>query len=316
MESAAGRSAHQEAVEAWRSWRKARRQRDRDKAAFELWQLCEYVVWGAASELAEKFGGGRHVTVPEWRLRNGLSEEDIRYAAFPAVMEAAKGFDPDKGVRFQTYAYKFILGHLRGLVTTEDALSVAGEWQDIDIEEEQPGGAQRRDLWYLLELDSCLDGPGKGGELARYLERLSPVELRQVQQWLEENRARAIKHYGESRFGFLHFYAGFAAMVDEMPLEAQKQNLFDDMSRVGPIQGVAIRADGEKWDHMLPVQADILLRSGLKPSAVARQLGQPWSTFKDMRGRMKDLGFTSSRFTADQVDAAVRGKKRGRPPKN
>jgi len=58
------------------------------------------------------------VTIPEWRLRNGLLEDDARYAAFPAVMKAAMGFDPAKGATFQTYAYKFIPGEIRSLVTT------------------------------------------------------------------------------------------------------------------------------------------------------------------------------------------------------
>src|SRR5688572_21793444 len=98
MDSVTGYSVNQEAVRVWQRWCKAKRRRDRDRAAFELWQLCENEIWGAATELAKKFGGVRHVTVPKWLFRNGLSEDDVRYAAFPAVMEAAKGFDPRKGV--------------------------------------------------------------------------------------------------------------------------------------------------------------------------------------------------------------------------
>jgi hypothetical protein len=322
MDSATPRSANQEAVEVWRRWQRARRQRDRDKAAFELWQLCKNVIWGAAKELAEKFGGDRHATVPEWLFRNGLSEDDIRYAAFPAVMKAAKSFDPDKGAAFQTYAYKFILGELRSLVaaedvlfsTTESVLFGSHDGQDI-AEHEQPTKEEPRDMWYLLELDSENGGYGHSSDLGNCLAGVHHTELRQLQRWLVENRERAIEHYGHVKWGFLHFYAGWAAMVDEMPPELRHQNPFDGMSSVGPLQGVTLRADGKKWDQLLPVRADMLLRAGLKKSAVAQQLDLPWSTFRDMKKRMDDLGFDSRRFTPTEADAAVRGEKRGRKRK-
>jgi hypothetical protein len=322
MESIADRTSRQEALSAWRRWRGARHWRERDKVAVELWQLCENVIWAAAAEIAAKFGGHRHVTVPEWRLRNSLSEEDIRYAAFPAVMKAAKGFDPDKGAAFQTYAYKFILGEIRRLVAKEDALVHATQTvlfgpectQDVP-QDEQSVGEEPRDMWYLLELDSHNGGPGQKSDLGRCLDPVKPLELRQLQKWLEENRERAIEHYGYGRWGFLHFYTGFTAIVSEMPPEVQHQNLFDGVSSVGPLQGVTIRSDGKKWDQMLPVQADMLLRAGLKKSAVAKQLELSWSTFRDMKKRMDALGFDSSKFTPDQADAAVRGEKRGRKRK-
>ncbi len=319
MESVAGHSARQDALEAWQRWQSARRPLDRDEAIFELWQLCEKVIWAAAKAVAEKFGGRRHVTVSEWRLRNGLTEEDVRYAAFPAVLNAAKGFKPDQGAAFQTYAYYFILGEISTLTSSEDLLSEAGgseagELQDA-AEDAQLARRETRDMWYLLELDTTLDGPGRGGDLARHLEALSSIELRQLHAWLTENQERAIEQYGFGRWGFLHFCVGFRATVKEMPPEVRQQNTFDGMSSVGPLQGVTFRADGKKWDQMLPVQADMLLRAGLKKSAVAKQLDQPWSTFKDMKKRMEDLGFDSSQFTLDQTDAAIRGKQPGRPTK-
>jgi hypothetical protein len=322
MESAKDHSAKQETVRVWQRWRRARRRRERDNAALELWQLCENEIWGAAKELARKFGGEQPMTVPVWRLRNGLSEDDIRYAAFPAVMKAAKGFDPRKGAAFQTYAYKFILGELRSFVaaedvlfsTTENVLFNTEDGQDI-AEDEQPIQKEPRDMWCLLELDSDNGGPDQRSDLGNCLAGAHHVELRQLQGWLEENRERAKEQYGYGRWGFLHLYAGWAAMVDEMSPELRHQKVFEGMSSVGPLQGVTIRADGKKWDHMPAVQADMLLRAGVKKSAVAKLLDQPWSTFKDMKKRMDELGFDSSRFTLDQADVAVRGKPRGRPPK-
>jgi hypothetical protein len=322
MDSATNHSAHHETVAVWQRWRRARHRRERDNAALKLWQLCENEIWGAAKVLASKFGGDEHITVPVWRLRNGLSEDDVRYAAFPAVMKAAKGFDPGKGAAFQTYAFKFILGELRSLVavedvlfsTTESVLFESGDGHDI-AEDEQPTQSEPRDMWYLLEVDSENGGPGQRSDLGNCLTDAHHTELRQLQGWLEENRERAIEKYGYGKWDFLHFYAGWAAMVDEMPPEHRHRNLFEGMLSVGPLQGVTIRADGKKWDQMLPVQADILLRAGVKKSVIAKELGQRWSTFKDMKKRMEDVGLDSSRFTPDQADAAVRGKPRGRPPK-
>ena len=320
MERVAAHSARQDALEAWQRWRGARRRGERDKAAVELWQLCEKEIWAVAKELARKFGGSRDVTVSEWRLRNGLSKDDIRYAAFPAVMKAAKGFDPDDGrAAFQTYAYKFILGELHSLVATEGALFSTTESSLFDSEDvqnatqdEEPAKNEPRDMWYLLELDSNNGGPHQKSDLGRCLSAMKAPEFRQIQGWLEENRERAIEHYGIGRYSFLRSYAGWAAFVDEMPPEVRYQDFFEGMSSVGPLQGVTIRADGRKWDQMLPVQADMLLRAGLKKSAVAERLRIPWSTFKDMVKRMKDLGFDSGSFTSDQAATAVRGEKRGR----
>jgi hypothetical protein len=237
-------------------------------------------------------------------------------------MKAAKGFDPHKGATFKTYAYKFILGELRSLVaaedvifsTTESTLFDSEDGQNI-AEDEQPAKEEPRDMWHLLELDSNNGGPGRRSDLENCLADLHHVERRPLQGWLDENRARAIEHYGFGKWAFVHFYTGWAAMIDEMPPEVRHQNFFDDVSSVGPLQGVTFRADGKTWDQMLPVRADMLLRAGLKKNAVAQQIEVPWSTFKDMKKRMDSAGFDSSSFTPDQADAAVRGEKPGRKRK-
>jgi hypothetical protein len=323
MESVADHSARQDDLEAWQRWRGAKRRRERDEAAVELWQLCKNEIRAAEKKLARKFYGSWDVDVSEWRSRNGLSEDDIRFAAFPAVMKAAKGFDPDDGrAAFQTYAYKFILGELHSLVATEGVLfstteSILFDSEDLQnaTEDEEPAKNEPRDMWYLLELDSNNGGPHQKSDLGRCLSAMRAPELRQIQAWLEENRERAIEHYGIGRYGFVHFSAGWRASVDETPPKLRHQNVFEGISSVGPLQAVTIRADGKKWDQLLPVQADILLRAGLKKSAVAEQLDLPWSTFKDLLKRMENLGFDSSKFTADEADAAIRGRRTGRPRK-
>ena len=276
----------------------------------ELWRCCEGVIWKAAATIAEKFGKDRQVTVPEWQFRHGLDNDDMRYEAFPAVMQAAKGFDPDKGASFQTYAYGFILGRLRAMVVTEDALcdarSDASELRGI-AEDAQASREPVLDMWHLLELHTDDVGPA--------LAHLCAPELRQIRAWLDDVKDRALAEYPPVRWGYLRFYTGFAAMVDELPPEERRKDVGSGVSRLGPLQGVAILADGKRWDLVLPVRADLLRRRGLSERAVARALNMPRTTYQDMRRRMEDAGFTSERFTPDRAAAVVRGRRRGRPRK-
>jgi len=61
----------------------------------------------ALRRLAERLSAKRneYITVPAWLSMHGLSFDDAHAEAFPAVLQAAKGFKPEQGTKFSTYAH-------------------------------------------------------------------------------------------------------------------------------------------------------------------------------------------------------------------
>ncbi len=298
----------EKALRAWWRWYRAKRKRDRDAAIFDLWSLCEPEVWHAAAELAKKLGEAtkRHITVLEWLVRHGLDEDDIRYAAFPAVAKAAKGYDPHAGASFQTYAYSFILGELRSSIVTRDALNLSGELPEVAESEETIEG--QLDMWSLFELDSHNGGLGKYSDRGALLESLDADTLTQIRNWLEENKERAIEAYGFGEWSRLALAAGFGALAKQLPPSLCHASPFADKPKDGlPLQAVAIRADGKTWNLALPIRAEILRRQGLSGRAIAELLGLPWSTYRELRTRIDKRDFSLDRFTVDDLDVVARG---------
>ncbi len=313
---------HEEAQREWRRWRRARRRRDRDAAIFALWSLCEPEIWRAAAELAGKLGeaAGRRITVSEWRLLHGLDEDDVRYGAVPATAKAAKGYDPARGASFQTYAYAFILGELRSSIVTGDVLNDSGKLIEAttrDPAEEEPR-EEKPDMWSLLELNPHNGGPGKYSDRGVLLDSLDADTLTQIRTWLEENKERAIAVYGYGPWMGLRADVGILALLERLPPNALRTDPFADKPKDGltPLQGVAVRVDGKKWDLDLPIRAELLRGEGLSGRATAKRLGIAETSLRDMHTRATNLSFSLSKFTPHDLDAVARGKKRGRPPKS
>jgi hypothetical protein len=85
MDSATNHGANQETVKVWQRWRRARRRRERDNAALELWQLCEGEIWGQPKSSHEKVRrraahDRSSVAPPQWpfRGRHAVPEKNAR----------------------------------------------------------------------------------------------------------------------------------------------------------------------------------------------------------------------------------------------
>ncbi|MBA2443564.1 MAG: hypothetical protein H0V53_14380, partial [Rubrobacter sp.] len=165
-----GDDRHAKALRQWRRWSRAKTRLEKDRAIFALWELCEAETWEAASHLADRLSGAfrenEKLTVPHWLAMHGMSEDDTRYAAFPAVAKAAELFHPARGT-FQTYAYSFILGELYRKASRGDALNIAAAEDELSgwepVAKDGPGahsGQETFDLWRLFELDLA---PAPGG---------------------------------------------------------------------------------------------------------------------------------------------------------
>jgi len=139
MRSVADR--HEKALHQWQRWKQARTRREREEAVIELWRFSEpevvAVIKKLADRLSESVGRPGSITVPIWLSMHGMTYEDARYAAFLAVAEAVKQFDPAKGT-FQTYAFPFILGQLYRGTLLADVLAFAGPLHEGSPEGDAP----------------------------------------------------------------------------------------------------------------------------------------------------------------------------------
>jgi hypothetical protein len=298
---------HSEALRAWRRWKSGRFPRDRDRAIVQLWWLCEEEIWAVARELAERLGEalGRHITVPAWRHAQGWTEDDVRQRAFPAIGEAAKGFDLRKGAAFQTYAYYYIKGEFLRAVPKQDGLVVA-----VQIDEEiaetlsdrDSEAGDGRDVWCLFELD---DAPKPGGsELGRALV-LDSETLYLLRDWLDENRERASEVYDARQWFQVWTMVGTSAWLTHwQEISSPGLGLGFADSGVLPIKGVAIdTSTGRTVDIIKPLEAHHLKHraGGMSDRTVAGRLGVSKDKVRRWRLRMSEQGFDQSGFTADDL---------------
>jgi hypothetical protein len=330
----------EEEIKLWRRWKAAKTRRGREDALCALWRTCRPATLKAVKLLAERLSAkkNKHITVPVWFLMHGMTEEDAHIEAFPAVFEAAKRFDTNRGAKLSTYAHPFILGRIYRTAKRNDALNLsqyevtkhgipqgAGTWKKSDGGRiSLPGGSGVTDqedrtdmrLRYLVELPPDDGGFGKVSSLARFLDALDVDALVQLRNWLLENQQRAVELYGRNRLHFLYFFVKFRAWCGQLPPDVRHANLFPDKPKDElPLQGVAIRTDGKKWDLDNPIRAELREQSGKRKRQIARELDMSWSTYKDLRKRTEKQGFSLAHFTSEELDAIARGNQ-GRSPES
>lgn len=330
----------------YREWKAGKTKRRREAALLQLCRRCRPALKSALKHLAKKYGEKReeYISPEAWLEKHNLTDEDIQELLVLSVIEAGEHFDPARAKdnnKFSTYTYYFIVGKLHAAASVRDGINHVDAGFDAETYDEhihtQETGTHKRDkgrrrpipggsitlvgedptdkrLRFLMELPTDDGGYGRQNSLGRFLDTLNTNELVQLRDWLEENKARAIELYGQHKLAY--FIVPFSAFVAQLPPEAQQAPWPGTESQTDlPMQAEALRTDGKRWDLMLPMRAEQLLRSGLSERAVARRLGVPWSTYKDMRKRMKAAGFSSYKVTLDEPLPIVRGKKRGRKPK-
>lgn len=201
---------------------------------------------------------------------------------------------------------------------TGDVLNDSGKLIEAttrDPAKEEPREA-KPDMWSLLELNPHNGGPGKYSDRGVLLDSLDADTLTQIRTWLEENKERAVATYGFGRWLGLRAHVGLGALAKQMPPELRRKDHCAHKAKYGsPLQGVAIRTDGKIWDLDLPIHAELLRGEGLSGREIAKRLGKAESSLRDIQSRTKNLRFSLSKFTTHDLEAIVRGGKRGRPPK-
>ena len=315
------RDRHSEALKVWRRWKSARFPRDRDRAIVQLWWLCEEEIWAVAAELAGRLGEAleSHVTVSAWRYAQGWTEDDVRHRAFPAVGEAAKGFDPRKGAAFQTYAYYFIKGEFVRAVVKNDGLVVAAHMDEEMVAALPEGSVETtdgRDVWRLFELDNT-PKPG-GSELGKML-ALDSETLYELRDWLDEHKERASEVYDARQWFQVRTMVGTSAWLTRWEESAQPDSELGFGGRGAlPIEGIAVDiSTGRTVDVMKPLEAHLLKRrlGGAGDRIVAERLGVSKDKVRRWRVRMSEQGFDPSSFTTDDL-YGIANEKPGPKPKN
>jgi hypothetical protein len=252
-------------------------------------------------------------------------------------MEAGKTFDPKRAKgnnRFTTYIRNSIVGKLYSTASVRDSLNQAHTGFDESTFDEhtqttlawKKSGEGRQSipagfsaiaqeectdvlLRRLVELPTNDGGFGKINSLAAYLRTLSADTLGQLRDWFEENQQHAVELYGRNRLHYLYLLVKFGVWSKQLPPNVRRAGLFADKSDDSlPLQGVAIRTDGKAWDLTKPIHAVILEQQGKGQRQIAKLLDMRWSTYKDMRRRMKERGLSLSKFTPDDLDATARGE--------
>jgi hypothetical protein len=180
------------------------------------------------------------------------------------------------------------------------------------IETILPGKAS---LWDLFELDPDNGGDGWKSDLGKVLALLDSKTLYKTWEWVDDNRDEAMSRYGaHNRSEVVRLLVGFFAHFKALPPEP----LFADTQDGFPLQAVAIRNDGRKWDLTLPIRAALLQRARryLSERNKAELTGMKRSSYKRMEARMKQLGLKPPKFKADDLEAIILPKKTGPKPKS
>jgi hypothetical protein len=191
---------------------------------------------------------------------------------------------------------------------------VNGAIETVFAQRHIAGSPEKAVLWDLFELDPYNGGWKKFSDRGAVLGRLDAKTLGKLRDWLDENKDRAVERYNHGRWADLRADAGAGAWLKQLPPDMY---LGPDTEDALPFQGVAVRTDCKKWDLNLPIRAELLERFPryFSDGDKAGLLNMPRQSYRDLRDRMEKRGFTLDKFTADDLWAAVYGKKRGRKHK-
>jgi hypothetical protein len=162
----------------------------------------------------------------------------------------------------------------------------------------------------LLALDSDNGEKGRKSDLGEVLERLDSKTLYIISDQLHTDRERLTHDYGYNQWLNLQTHVRFNAWAKQLP---PGMSLSPDTEDGLPIQVVAIRSDGEKWDLNVPIRAELLWRFPryFSERDYAKLLGMSRRAYRRLRDAIKEESFTLDKFRSDVLDRIVRGKKRG-----
>ncbi len=171
-------------------------------------------------------------------------------------------------------------------------------------------------LWDLFDLDLHNGEIGKVSDRGEVLDRLAPKTLVKIRCWLEDNSERAIKDHGLPKWIGLRADVWANGLLKQLPLDTQ---LLPNKQRAGlPLQGVAVRLDGKKWDLMLPVHAALLERQRrfFSERNKAKILGITRRQLRGLLERMDRYGYAlGAKMNSDVLEKIMRGEDRGPKPR-
>jgi hypothetical protein len=184
----------------------------------------------------------------------------------------------------------------------DDVTEVLGAF----VDETSAARPNKASLWDLFKLDPYNGGWKKYSDRGTVLGRLDAKTLGKLRDWLDKNKDRAVDDYGHGRWASLRADVGFGAWLKQLPPDMY---LGPDTEDTLPIQAVAMRTDGKKWDLNTPIRAELLRRLPryFSERDMAGLLEMPRTTYTGLRDRMKKRGFTLEKFTVADLWAVVHG---------
>lgn len=210
-----------------------------------------------------------------------------------------------------------------------------------------PQRPRKATLWDLFSLEAHNGSWKKFSDRGAVLMRLDAKTLRKLRGWLEAYKERAIEDHGRNEYASVYRTVSLNAALSSLPankplvLEKQSTPLPSDtvihtsrgyvvnlnrLNSIAPFDAEAhYTSSGRNQNLKTPVLAALLadaLRQQQRyvsdreiEDTIEETLKVPRTTQKQWVKRMEEVGMTWRRFTPHQLEYVVRGKKRGRSPK-
>lgn len=172
-------------------------------------------------------------------------------------------------------------------------------------------GLNQASLWHLFELHPHNGGEGKLSDRGECLSRLGAKTLTKTKHWLEQNEEEAEKRYGRNRFIGLRAHVGLFAFLSALPPD--RLLLPERHSPTLPFEAMIHTRSGRAQDLVIPIKVQQLRqrRRYTSERELAKELGIPRSTLRDILGRAEEVDFSLEKFTPEELEYVALGETRG-----
>ena len=176
-------------------------------------------------------------------------------------------------------------------------------------------GLNQASLWHLFELDPHNCGEGKRSDRGECLSRLNAKTMIKIKHWLEQNKEEAEKWYGHNRFIGLRADVGHLAFYSDLPPD--RPLLPEQPGPELALEAMIHTRSGRAQDLVIPIKVQLLRqrRRYTSERELAKELGIPRSTLRDILGRMEEVNFSLEKSTPEELEYVALGETRGPKPK-